>query len=268
MNLVVITRDQSPYGLRVLNGLLRAGLQPRLTLVQRQSLSRNWKLLKSVARRNGWFDALGAAIQKRRDDAEWSREVTWRGAPLVRDYLALSADVLRADNCHEPGVLSRLDQVSPDLIVLAQSGIVRTSLIARARLGVVNAHPGLLPDYRGIEPALWALHDGAAECLGSSLHFVDAGIDTGPIISVRRFVPPQGLAFEELERALYEDCVDVIVAACETLAQGGTLRGEPQDGTRGRQCFKMSRRDTRIARQRYTELCSRLSSDAAPDSLA
>ena len=58
--------------------------------------------------------------------------------------------------------------------------------IARARCGIVNLHFALLPQYRGRYSAGHALRNGETQ-YGVTLHYVDKGIDTGPIIAQRVF---------------------------------------------------------------------------------
>ena len=55
-------------------------------------------------------------------------------------------------------------------------------MIALASLGAVNIHPSLLPKYRGRAAINWAVINGENE-FGLSVHFVDAGVDSGDIIS-------------------------------------------------------------------------------------
>jgi methionyl-tRNA formyltransferase len=50
-------------------------------------------------------------------------------------------------------------------------------------LGLFNAHPGLLPEYRGAAPIFWQIRRGAVSA-GITLHRVDAGLDTGPVFDV------------------------------------------------------------------------------------
>ncbi|MDF2273418.1 formyltransferase family protein [Streptomyces coacervatus] len=46
---------------------------------------------------------------------------------------------------------------------------------------IVNCHPGRLPQYRGARPVNWALHNGEP-LHGATLHVIETGIDTGPIL--------------------------------------------------------------------------------------
>jgi methionyl-tRNA formyltransferase len=67
--------------------------------------------------------------------------------------------------------------------LLANAGTPRhigTDLLAAVD-GIVNAHPGILPKYRGASCAEWAIFNG--DPVGVTVHFMDEGLDSGPIIS-------------------------------------------------------------------------------------
>jgi methionyl-tRNA formyltransferase len=86
----------------------------------------------------------------------------------------------------EPFV-EELGGLAPDVIVIwSYSMILPESVIAVPRRGAVNVHGGLLPAYRGPHVMQWAIINGEAET-GATLHYVDAGIDTGPVIADERF---------------------------------------------------------------------------------
>lgn len=70
-----------------------------------------------------------------------------------------------------------------DYAINGGAGIFGPGLLALPRLGWLNAHPGLLPEYRGAEPVLWALRNGDPQ--GATVHHLDQGLDTGPIL-IRR----------------------------------------------------------------------------------
>jgi peptidoglycan/xylan/chitin deacetylase (PgdA/CDA1 family) len=70
---------------------------------------------------------------------------------------------------------------APDLGVALGAPILKPALFTIPRMGTINLHKGRLPDYRGMPPAFWELHDGASE-VGVTVHRVDAGLDTGDIL--------------------------------------------------------------------------------------
>ena len=71
----------------------------------------------------------------------------------------------------------------PDLMVSIRFGsILQPLAINLPRLGVINLHSGLLPDYRGVMATFWSMLHQQSH-YGYSIHdIVDAGIDTGPMI--------------------------------------------------------------------------------------
>lgn len=74
----------------------------------------------------------------------------------------------------------------PDIILVAAFGkILRRPLLEAPKFGCLNAHAGLLPAYRGAAPVNWSLVRGETES-GVTIIRMDEGIDTGPVLSVRR----------------------------------------------------------------------------------
>ena len=65
-------------------------------------------------------------------------------------------------------------------------GIIKEPLLSAPKRGWLNAHPGLLPEFRGSDPVLWALSAGAPQ--GATVHLLDTGLDTGPVLIRRELV--------------------------------------------------------------------------------
>lgn len=86
-------------------------------------------------------------------------------------------------NVNSEETLEDFRNFAPDLIISIRFGqILKSSLINIPRLGVLNLHSGILPNYRGIMASFWAILNGE-EKLGTTLHYInDSTIDTGEII--------------------------------------------------------------------------------------
>lgn len=147
----------------------------------------------------------------------------------------------RADLDHYRAALGpvRFVPVGPcDLgVSIGASHIFTPAEIARARFGIVNLHFAPLPEYRGRWSAGHALRNGE-QAFGATLHYVDAGIDTGPVIEVRRFPIPAGCSVDALRALAFEaggrlwaTWAPRLVAAAE---RGERVPATPQDEARAR----------------------------------
>lgn len=96
-----------------------------------------------------------------------------------------------------------LESLRIDAILVATFGsIIDSRVIAIPNRGIVNFHFSLLPKYRGMTPEICCLLDGA-ETTGITAHYIDDGIDTGPIIAQRTVKIEVGDDFLSLQRKLY-----------------------------------------------------------------
>jgi len=98
---------------------------------------------------------------------------------------ALGLEVLKPADPNAPDVIARVRAAAPDVAaVVAFGAILSRELLALPRLGGINLHGSLLPDYRGASPVQRALWDGRA-LTGVTTMWMDEGIDTGDLILQR-----------------------------------------------------------------------------------
>lgn len=75
---------------------------------------------------------------------------------------------------------------APDLLYQAGPGITTPEVFQAAPLGMLHIHHGILPALRGIASPEWAVCERKPLWLGVSLHLMDAGLDTGPLVAQAR----------------------------------------------------------------------------------
>lgn len=98
---------------------------------------------------------------------------------------ALGLTVAKYEDMRAPEVKQELAALAPDLFaVVAFGAILDRELLRVPRLGAINLHGSLLPDYRGASPVQRALWDGRAST-GVTTIWMDEGIDTGDCILQR-----------------------------------------------------------------------------------
>jgi folate-dependent phosphoribosylglycinamide formyltransferase PurN len=100
--------------------------------------------------------------------------------PPQLDHTNLRVEV---PHINHPDVIQIIDEQCPDLIVVFGTSLLKGDLLKKGRLGIINLHGGLSPEYRGADCTFWALHNQEPEKVGCTLHYINAGIDTGNIIA-------------------------------------------------------------------------------------
>lgn len=131
----------------------------------------------------------------------------------------------------EPSLVSLLMETGVELAILAWwPRIIGPALIGCVPHGFVNLHPSLLPNGRGKDPNFWSIVDH--QDFGVTMHLVDGGIDTGPILAQRQ-IP---VTWEDTGQSLYERALVEIPRVFEENLDAllaGTLKGFRQDPTAG-----------------------------------
>jgi hypothetical protein len=91
--------------------------------------------------------------------------------------------VVEVPHVNDDRVVALAQRLKPDIIAVFGTSLIRGPLLKMGRLGMVNLHGGLSPEYRGADCTFWALYNGEPEKVGCTLHYIDAGIDTGKLIA-------------------------------------------------------------------------------------
>lgn len=151
-----------------------------------------------------------------------------------------------------PASLDRLRAEAIDLMIHAGAGILRAPLLAVPRLGVLNAHMGVLPRYRGMNVAEWAAWEDGP--LGATVHWIDPGIDTGRILRVVP-VASQGLySVASLRAAVDSAQINALAEVVEAIvASGQPPTAAPQARADGRQYFTMHPQIAELLEQRLAQ---------------
>ncbi|MBM3832405.1 MAG: phosphoribosylglycinamide formyltransferase [Verrucomicrobia bacterium] len=104
-----------------------------------------------------------------------------RGIPA--QFIAPGPFRTKLDETAEKAYVSALQQAKVDLVVMAGfMRILKGDFLRAFPQRVVNIHPALLPSFPGLEAWKQAL-DYGVKVTGCTVHYVDQGVDTGPIIA-------------------------------------------------------------------------------------
>jgi methionyl-tRNA formyltransferase len=141
---------------------------------------------------------------------------------------------------NHPKSLNLLKDISPDIIVFTGGGLLRPPLLEIPRLGILNCHTGILPQYRGMDVVEWTAVEQKINSVGFgvTLHIMDSGVDSGPILLRKNISPKPGAAFEDIRAELETLMVELMIDGVKAL-QAGNLVPQLQTLNEGRQYFVM-----------------------------
>ena len=127
--------------------------------------------------------------------------------------------------------LEALDEMNPDLIVLAGFLVViPPEMIAKYRNRIINIHPSLIPAFCGTGFYGLKVHEAALErgvkVVGATVHFVDEGTDTGPIILQKAVNVEQGDTPSVLQRRVMEQAEWIILPQAIDMIANGKIKVE------------------------------------------
>lgn len=194
--------EEHPWGREMLAQLLAAGFVPAVVVEERSSIA-----------------------GEERD--KFLRRIAGHPVPPTFTEMLAGRGIRRVVVPHhnQPECEAVLRELGPDLIVLGGTRILKAHVFAHARQGTLNAHPGLLPEVRGSASVAWAIHKDIP--IGATCHFIEAGIDTGPIVGRRQIQVRRGATYEDLCRATMTLAGALMVEALQAFAEG-RLVGTPQ----------------------------------------
>jgi methionyl-tRNA formyltransferase len=189
-------------------------------------------------------------------DRPTGRGRTLEQSPVKKLALEHSLEVFQPVGLRNAEEVLRLAALNPDLILVAAFGrILPQGVLDIPPFGCLNIHPSLLPKYRGATPIPSAILGGDKET-GVTIMLMDAGMDTGPIVSqIIVGVEPEDTT-ESLSSRLAQAGMRLLA---ETLPPwfDRSLKTQPQDGSKATYTTPITKEDGIISWQMSAEEISR-----------
>jgi len=218
----VIVSSASPFGLRrgALSGSRIKAVKRKLFFGYRKLLRYFYKPeryidIRSVVKETG----IGRGGLKAFCD---KNNVPLRFFPSINDSDAV--DYVRA--------------LRPDYGVYLASEIVRKPFLEGFSCGVIHSHPGVIPDYKGMDSIDWALLQKDFSKIGYSIQVLTPSLDDGKIVKIKTMDDVEGLDVQTIRsRVLYFSIEDTV--SCTVAAVKNGVRVFSLDGSKGKQYFFM-----------------------------
>lgn len=176
---VLVLCGRSARHLYVANALCRAA--DVQAIVHESGSEFSWKKLARTLRPDNFFRKAWRWLRDRR---------RYTGNPEAKFFFGDHPprldrpDLVReVPHINHPDVVALARELRPDVVAVFGTSLLRGETLKLGRLGILNLHGGLSPEYRGADCTFWALYNGEPEKVGCTLHWIDAGIDTGGLVA-------------------------------------------------------------------------------------
>lgn len=129
----------------------------------------------------------------------------------------------------DPEVIKMIKNISPEIIFsIGGMQIIPEEVIGMPKLGVLNIHPALLPKYRGRYSTVHAIFNGDKKT-GVTIHWMDKGIDTGPIIMQKSYPIEDSDTAKEVYDKFTKIGTELFEKFLIMWLSGGEIKATPQN---------------------------------------
>lgn len=129
---------------------------------------------------------------------------TWHES-LVKIAKKAGLEIIKEKKVKESKIIEKIKKINPEIIFcIGGTQLIPKEVLDIPKLGCLNIHPALLPKYRGRFSTAHAIANGE-KYTGVTVHWMDEGIDSGPIILQRRFPIDQN----DTAKSLYNKFTEV-----------------------------------------------------------
>jgi len=149
-------------------------------------------------------------------------------ADFIADSAECGVETIGPGELNSSETVALLESHEVDTVVVYGTDLIRPPLLGICQGRMINMHLGLSPYYRGTATNFYPLLNGEPEYVGATIHLIDAGIDTGPIL---RHARPTIVADDEPHtigcKAILAG-IEAMVSVLERLKRDGRLAGVSQ----------------------------------------
>ena len=148
---------------------------------------------------------------------------------IERQEMPEGLNVLRVANINDPRVSEFISALNAQMICVNGTNLIREPLLsqtAKLEFGAINLHTGLSPYSRGGNCNLFMLLEDKPQLMGATVHYIDAGIDSGDIVASLQPELEHDDPYEYIEAKIFIAGFDVMLSCIEKIVQARAPRVE------------------------------------------
>lgn len=238
----VLTNSINSYGRSLLFNLCKQDFYPDCVIIEGHNVIT--KRLYQFYKKNGLSELFLEVYSK----MFGTKHVT--NYPRLSETIEdINIPVFHVTNHNNKECEDILKERSINLILLGGTRIIRSNILEIPGHGTLNAHPGILYKYRGLDVIYWALKNN--DDPGVTLHYVNEGIDLGSIIYKEKLSKNKYSSISELDEEADRLSSELMIKAIKELDKNNRLSPiESQDNEMGILYKRMKYKDKRLVRQK------------------
>lgn len=180
MNIILIGNSNNKFTLTILREFLKSNIDVKAYISIDQGYKYNLYLFKTVLKKIGFFGTMASTFIRFKNQIA---QPSFKSLEKQIDFKSNNIKQLKVKGANSIQMQDLLQSMEVDLLVLGNTGIIKNNILTIPSIGTLNVHPGILPQYKGLDSIYWASYNKDFANIGITVHFVDEGIDTGNIIS-------------------------------------------------------------------------------------
>jgi folate-dependent phosphoribosylglycinamide formyltransferase PurN len=233
----LLTSQLSTKVMEFYNAWSKWGFHPHLVLIERRAIPPFWSRVRARVS-EGRMTQMPNLARRSGTPLPMENNETHGAVSVLEFCKQAGIPAIEVDSINSAESVRLLQEHNIDLFVYAGAGILKKVLIEAAPLGVLNAHMGLLPSYRGMNVSEWAAWN--RDPVGCSVHLIDSGIDTGDILLVRKVDDSSARNVSELRNLVDQSQIELLGEVVRYVLKTGKLpQRRSQTEAEGLQYFTM-----------------------------
>jgi len=222
---IVILASPSPF-----NEIIFNHLSPRFEIervIVERRLSR-FSVFRKRVKKFGALSALGQAtfrsliyplleLTSRKRMRQIAAEHNLRSTTIPENVIT------RVESANSADTIALLKQLNPAVVIVNGTRILSIEVLEAVSAKFINLHAGITPRYRGVHGAYWALVEGRRDLCGVTVHEIDVGIDTGPVLAQAAIQPTAADNFVIYQMLQLAACLPLLDSVLPNLLEGREL---------------------------------------------
>jgi methionyl-tRNA formyltransferase len=152
-------------------------------------------LFKARIKKIGFFRIMGQVMFSILVVPILRKKATNRKAGLINQYQLNNTafninKMYKVSSVNDEACKQLLQQIQPDIILVNGTRIISKKILQCTKAVFINMHVGITPWYRGSHGGYWALYNNDVDNFGTTIHIIDAGVDTGAVLT-QAFTKPE-----------------------------------------------------------------------------